>query len=126
MARILVVDDEDAIREILARRLHQWGHDVVQAGSALAALEQMELAPAEVVFCDVIMPVHDGTWLLKELLARWPATVVVVVSGAQEMSTVMTMRRLGAVDCVTKPIGREMLHQALDRAIAAADSRRET
>jgi DNA-binding NtrC family response regulator len=118
MARILVVDDEAAIRDIIMRRLRQWGHDVVEAHGAEAALEMMAKEPAQIVFSDVIMPVHDGVWLVQQIRERWPDTVIVAVSGAQEMSTVVKMRQHGAVDYVVKPIGREMLHQALERALA--------
>ena len=118
MARILVVDDEAPIRDILSRRLTQWGHEVVTAQGAEAALQEMAMSPAQIVFSDVIMPVFDGVWLAKEIRERWPDTVVVAVSGAQEMSTVVKMRQYGAIDYVTKPIGREMLHQALERALA--------
>ena len=117
MARILVVDDEVSIREILTRRLTQWGHQVDAAPGAEAALELMAAAPADIVFCDVIMPIHDGVWLVQQLRERWPQVVIVAVSGAQDMSTVVKMRQFGAVDYVPKPIGREMLHQALERAL---------
>jgi DNA-binding NtrC family response regulator len=122
MARILVVDDEAAIREILFRRLTQWGHDVVTAHSAEAAVKEMTKAPVQIVFSDVIMPVLDGVWLAKEIRERWPETVIVAVSGAQEIQTVVKMRQFGAIDYVTKPIGREMLHQALERALARVPS----
>lgn len=118
MARILVVDDEAAIREILFRRLTQWGHEVVTAHGAEAALNELAKVPAQIVFSDVIMPLLDGVWLAKEIKERYPDTVIVAVSGAQEMQTVVRMREHGAVDFVTKPIGREMLHQALERALA--------
>ena len=118
MARILVVDDEEPIRDILSRRLTQWGHDVVTAPGAEAAIAEMTKSPAQIVFSDVIMPVLDGVWLAKELRERWPGIVIVAVSGAQEMSTVVKMREHGAIDYVSKPIGREMLHQALERALA--------
>jgi DNA-binding NtrC family response regulator len=124
MARILVVDDEESIRDILSRRLIQWGHEVVTAESAEAALVHMREKPAEIVLCDVIMPVHDGIWLLRQILESWPATIFVAVSGAQDMSTVMQMHKLGAVDFVPKPVGREMLHQALERALATLESRK--
>jgi DNA-binding NtrC family response regulator len=117
MARILVVDDETSIRDILTRRLTQWGHDVVTAASADAAVEAMAAEPADIVFSDVIMPVHDGVWLAEQIRDRWPKTVLVAVSGAQEMTTVVKMRQFGAVDYVSKPVGREMLHQALERAL---------
>ncbi len=118
MARILVVDDEATIRDILARRLTQWGHEVTTVSGAEEAIGEMTKAPAEIVFSDVIMPVYDGVWLAMQIRERWPQTVIVAVSGAQEMSTVMKMRHYGAVDYVVKPIGREMLHQALERALA--------
>lgn len=123
MARILVVDDEPPIREILTRRLTQWGHEVVTAPAAEAAVQVMSTQPAEIVFCDVIMPVHDGVWLAQQIRERWPQTVIVAVSGAQEMATVVKMRQFGAVDFVPKPIGREMLHQALERALATLAAR---
>ena len=118
MARILVVDDEAPIRDSLSRRLTQWGHEVVTATGAEAALAEMNTTPAQIVFSDVIMPIFDGVWLAKEIRERWPGTVIVAVSGAQEMDTVIKMRKYGAIDFVAKPIGREMLHQALERALA--------
>jgi DNA-binding NtrC family response regulator len=123
MARILVVDDEAPIRDILARRLTQWGHDVVTVESADAAIEIMVAEPADIVLCDVIMPVRDGVWLAQQIRERWPKTVIVAVSGAQEMATVVKMRQYGAVDYVPKPIGREMLRQALERALATLAER---
>jgi DNA-binding NtrC family response regulator len=118
MARILVVDDEAPIRDILSRRLTQWGHEVLTVPGAEAAIEEMAKSPVQIVFSDVIMPVFDGVWLAKQIRERWPGTVIVAVSGAQEMETVIKMRQYGAVDYVAKPIGREMLHQALERALA--------
>jgi DNA-binding NtrC family response regulator len=118
MAKILVVDDEALIRDVLSRRLTQWGHEVVTAPSAEAALAEMEKRPAEIVFSDVIMPLRDGLWLAQKLRERWPDAIIVAVSGALELQTVVKMRQYGAIDYVTKPIGREMLHQALERALA--------
>lgn len=122
MARILVVDDEESIREILGRRLTEWGHEVTTVASADAALEQMAIDPFPIMFCDVMMPVHDGLWLLEQVRQQWPQTVAVMVSGAQEFSTVMKVQKLGAADYVSKPIGREMLHQALERALVKASA----
>ena len=123
MARILVVDDEASIRDILTRRFTQWGHDVVSAHGAEAAIEAMGGRPADIVFCDVIMPHLDGVWLAQQIREHWPGTVIVAVSGAQDMATVIKMRQFGAVDYVPKPIGREMLHQALERALKTLAAR---
>jgi DNA-binding NtrC family response regulator len=121
---ILVVDDEATIRNILARRLTSWGHDVVMASNAEEALVLMEATPASIVFCDLIMPVHDGIWLMERIRERWPDTIVIVVSGTEDLAKVGRTRALGAIDFVAKPVGREMLYQALQRALATLESRK--
>lgn len=116
MAYVLVVDDEDVIRRLLARWLAGWGYEAKQAANADDAIEIMAAEPADIMLCDVMMPVHDGIWLAEQVRTRWPQTAVIMASSAQDMETVMRMRKQGAVDYVTKPFGREMLRQALQRA----------
>ena len=118
MAYVLVVDDEESIRKLLTRWLVAWGYESKEAANATVALELMVADPAAIILCDVMMPVHDGIWLAEQVRARWPQTAVIMASSAQDMETVMRMRKQGAVDYVTKPFGREMLHQALLRANA--------
>jgi CheY-like chemotaxis protein len=116
MAYVLVVDDEEAIRRLLTRWLAGWGYEAKEAANADAAIDIMAAEPADVILCDVMMPVHDGVWLAEQVRSRWPQTAVIMASSAQDMETVMRMRKQGAVDYVTKPFGREMLRQALQRA----------
>lgn len=125
MQQVMVVDDEEAIRTLLSRWLMSWGYTTRLAASANDALEQLTAAPASIVLCDVMMPVHDGLWLAEQIRARWPQTALIMASGAQDMQTVTASRRHGAVDFVTKPFGREMVLQALRRAAAAGDDIRE-
>jgi two-component system OmpR family response regulator len=116
MAYVLVVDDEEAIRKLLARWLTGWGYASKESANATDAITQMSVEPAAIILCDVMMPVHDGIWLAEQVRSRWPHTAVIMASSAQDMETVMRMRKQGAVDYVTKPFGREMLRQALQRA----------
>lgn len=116
MAYVLVVDDEQAIRRLLTRWLSGWGYEAKEAGNADEAIEIMTTEPADIMLCDVMMPVHDGIWLAEQVRSRWPQTAVIMASSAQDMETVMRTRKQGAVDYVTKPFGREMLRQALQRA----------
>ena len=116
MAYVLVVDDEQAIRRLLTRWLSGWGYEAKEAGNADEAIEIMTAEPADIMLCDVMMPVHDGIWLAEQVRSRWPQTAVIMASSAQDMETVMRMRKQGAIDYVTKPFGREMLRQALQRA----------
>jgi CheY-like chemotaxis protein len=116
MAYVLVVDDEESIRRLVARWLAGWGYESKQAANAMEAITQMEADPAQIILCDVMMPVHDGIWLAEQVRNRWPQTAVVMASSAQDMETVTRVRKQGVVDYVTKPFGREMLRQALLRA----------
>jgi len=116
MAYVLVVDDEESIRRLLTRWLDGWGYQSKEAANADEAIARMTEEPAAIMLCDVMMPVHDGIWLTEQVRQRWPQTAVVMASSAQDMETVMRMRKQGAVDYVTKPFGREMLRQALLRA----------
>ena len=116
MAYVLVVDDDDAVRRLLTRWLEGWGSEATQAANADEALEIMTAKAAEIMLCDVMMPVHDGIWLAEQVRTRWPQTAVIMASSAQDLETVMRMRKQGAIDYVTKPFSREMLRQALQRA----------
>ena len=116
MSYVLVVDDEGSIRTLLTRWLTGWGYESKQAANADEAIAHMSTEPAAIMLCDVRMPVHDGVWLTEQVRNRWPQTAVIMASSAQDMETVMRMRKQGAVDYVTKPFGREILRQALQRA----------
>jgi DNA-binding NtrC family response regulator len=119
MPYVLVGDDEESLRTLLTLGLTGWGHDARPAATAEEATEPQQSEPAAIVLCDVKMPVHDGIWLTEQVRARWPQTAVIMASSALDMETVMRMRKQGAVDYVTKPFGREMLRQALQRATQA-------
>ena len=118
--RVLVVDDEDLVRRLILRWLKQWGNDAVEARDAMDALSAMAEAPAEIAIVDLIMPGHDGLWLLQEIHERWPTTAAIVVSGVRDEHMILGARKLGAVAFVPKPLERELLRQALQRAIAAS------
>jgi CheY-like chemotaxis protein len=113
---VLVVDDEQGVREVLQRWLERWGYQVRVAAHAREALESMLAAPADILLTDIKMPDRDGLWLVERVRAKWPNTPIIVASGVVEMEAVKKAQRLGAVDYVTKPFGRELLHQALQRA----------
>jgi CheY-like chemotaxis protein len=116
---VLVVDDEAPIREALDRMLQEWGYRVKQAASATEALEVMLGQPASIILIDLIMPGQDGFWLIGRIREKWPATPIVVITGADELDAMERSRREGAVDYVLKPFERELLRQALSRAEAA-------
>ena len=80
--RVLIVDDEQDIRETLEMVLSYQGYDVALAESAAAALRALEAGPVpEVCLLDVKMPGRDGLDLLAEMRDRWPSVAVVMISG---------------------------------------------
>src|SRR5262245_27793733 len=121
MAKILVVDDEVPVQELLARRLRHWGHDVRTVSSAVEAIEHMQLAAADIVFSDYTMPVNDGIWLAEQVTKKWPDTQVIVVTASEEAGREAKTRQAGASDYVPKPVDRATLYQALQRAIARVE-----
>ena len=114
--RVLVVDDEPAVRELLRRWLERWGCRVREASSAPEAFEMMRDEPASVIFCDINMPGQSGLWLVQQVRGLWPTTSIIMASAVSNIEMILECKRAGAVDYVLKPFGREVLHQALRRA----------
>ena len=121
MTHVLVVDDEAPICRLLKRWLEAWGYAVKDAGSATDALAAMEAEPASIVLCDIRMPGHDGIWLAEQVRTKWPNTAIIMATGVDDFQTITRSQSVGAVDYVTKPFGRELLMQALQRAEAALE-----
>ena len=115
--RLLVVDDEPATRHALSRLLEKLGYDVTLAEDGRAALESAERDPPDLVLTDLRMPVLDGFELLGRLKAA-DATrdiPVIVVSGLDDLTSVVRCIEAGAEDHVTKPFEAVLL-QARIRA----------
>ncbi len=118
---VLVVDDQQVVRDFLKRSLEGSGFAVKQAGSALIALELMATAAASVVLCDVRMPVNNGLWLTEQLRARWPDVPVIMITALEDEETISACRGLGAFDYLTKPISQKQLRDAVRRAMATLE-----
>jgi CheY-like chemotaxis protein len=116
MIRVLVVEDEPSNAELLRRWLVEWNYDVTVTGSAAAAVESMIANPADIILLDIRMPGPDGLSLLKQVREKWPRTKTIMASGVVETNIVQESKHLGAIDFVTKPFGRELLLEALERA----------
>jgi DNA-binding NtrC family response regulator len=121
MARILVVDDEVGIRELLSEILRDEGHDVVLAANAAAARQERHGARPDLVLLDIWMPDTDGVTLLKEWAAAGQLTMpVVMMSGHGTIDTAVEATRIGAQDFLEKPISLQKLLSSVKRALAQA------
>ena len=118
MAKILIVDDEVGIRELLFEILRDEGHDVVLAENAAAARVARNDARPDLVLLDIWMPDTDGITLLKEWSANGQLTMpVVMMSGHGTIDTAVEATRIGAIDYLEKPIGLQKLLAAVKRGL---------
>lgn len=125
--RILVVDDDAIFREELTDLLKEEGHAVQAAPSVAKAVELLEQDEVDVVLSDLKMPRQSGLQLLREVRARWPRTLVVMITGFATVETALESMKLGAFDYVRKPFRIEELRATLtlvaqERAFRAAPS----
>ena len=114
MTRILVVDDEIGIRELLSEILYDEGHSVEVAENAVQAREARLRGRPDLVLLDIWMPDTDGVSLLKEWAAQGLLDMpVIMMSGHATVDTAMEATRIGAVDFLEKPIAMQKLLEAV-------------
>jgi PAS domain S-box-containing protein len=112
-ARILVIDDEEAIRFTFERFLRAAGHIVATAGSCREALERITETAFDVIFADIILEDGTGIEILREIKAKGLTCPVIMVTGDPGVETAADSIRLGAFDYISKPINQEsLLHVA--------------
>jgi signal transduction histidine kinase/putative methionine-R-sulfoxide reductase with GAF domain len=116
--RILVVDDEDDVRVVLARLLARAGHSVAQASGAAEALEYAARERWDVIVSDVTMPQLDGPALVRRLRERGDLTPVVLVSGRVDADGLAHAQASGAVAVLAKPFDTSTLLAAVAAAAA--------
>jgi DNA-binding NtrC family response regulator len=121
MPIVLVVDDESQIRDLLARWIGGDGHEVRQAATAAAALDDMQSAPSDIVMCDVHMPGESGLWLTGQLRQRYPETAVVLATSDRTVPPQVSLQQ-GVVQYLAKPFTREEVLGAVRLAVGWHDT----
>jgi two-component system, NtrC family, response regulator AtoC len=120
MARILVADDEDGLREFIAEALEDDGHTVVQAADGAEALQDIARESFDVLVTDLKMPRIDGMAVLQRARVEQPDMEVVMLTAHGSVETAVQAIKLGAFDYLEKPIGspgelRLLVSRALER-----------
>ncbi|MEJ2237940.1 MAG: response regulator [Gemmatimonadales bacterium] len=120
VANILVIDDEEGVRQVVAKVLEREGHDVVEASDGKVALSLMRDNLPDVVVCDLFMPEMDGVEVLRKLRRDYPQMSVVAISGGGYQGQVQLLdvaKTLGAVAVLKKPFELGELVAAVNRAL---------
>ena len=125
---MLVVDDENGVRDLMSRWLRLGGYAVSSASDADQALDLVKDAPPAVALCDIRMPGHDGLWLADRIRQEHPETAVIMATGVHDVGAAVESLRHGVVDYLTKPFDRDRLSDAVVRGYewhrSAVDARR--
>jgi CheY-like chemotaxis protein len=119
-AKILIVDDDPFVRDLLAKVLRRGGHDVTVSETADEALETLRTASFDLLLTDVVMPGMDGFDLLRRVKAVHPSVKVIVLTGYARMQSISDFLLYGADDYLAKPFQVHELVAAVDRATRSA------
>jgi two-component system response regulator AtoC len=123
--RILVVDDEASMRDVLGKILSAEGYLVTQAGNGREALKALEKGRFDFILCDIRMPVMDGLEMLREMTARKIPGTVVMMSAFGSVETAVEAMKLGAYDYVSKPFMSDEILLTLRKAQERESLRKE-
>jgi len=123
--RVLVVDDEPVQRDILRLTLESEGHAVEVASGGRRALAALAAAEFDLVLTDLKMPDLGGVGLLERLARDQPGTCVILLTAHGSIDSAVQAMKLGAFDYLTKPLDRDVLLLAVDRALERSRLLRE-
>jgi putative two-component system response regulator len=116
-AKVLVVDDEARVREIISRKLSNEGYHCLTAPNGNNALKQLKADQIDLVLLDIMMPGKSGTEVLKEVKAKYPDTAVIMITAVADVQTAIGLMKAGAYDYIIKPIELNVLLLSIDRAL---------
>jgi DNA-binding NtrC family response regulator len=115
--QLLLVDDENPLRAVLAERLAERGFEVSQAASGEQALELLEQFAFDLLVTDLRLPGLDGVDLIKAARERYPSIEAIVITGEGTIRSAVDALKRGASDFVEKPINFDRLVHALENAL---------
>jgi len=120
MARILLVDDDTQVREMLKLTLERKGHTVTEAGDGVRAIALFDSDRIDLVVTDIVMPEKEGIETIMELRQKDPSVKVIAISGGGRISPedyLSWARRFGVKHTFTKPVNRDDLLAAIDELL---------
>ena len=111
--KILVVDDEPEVAEVIAESVRVQGHETVTARNGQEALQILETFLPDAVFLDLVMPGLSGLDVLRQIRETHQSLPVIIISGRATAAQVAEAKHLGVTDVVEKPFALKHLSEAL-------------
>lgn len=115
--KILIVDDEESIRDILSRKLQSEGFDLQTAADGKEALWKLFMGDFDLVLMDIKMPGLSGMETLPRIITDHPDACVVMITAVADIQTAVQAMKLGALDYLTKPFNLDDLLIRVERAL---------
>ncbi|HSB46073.1 MAG TPA: response regulator [Nitrospira sp.] len=123
MPSVLVVDDEDQVRQLIRTTFEESGYQVLEASSGTAALEQYRLTPTDLVVIDIIMPDQDGLESISTIRHESPKVKIIAMTGSNDMIGILGIldvaKMLGAHRVLHKPFEMKDLLEAAKSILQA-------
>ncbi len=116
--KILVVDDEDALRTVLSSELVSEGYEVAAAGDGDEAINELQKKAFDLVLLDIKMPRMNGFEVLKFIKDKHPTTKVIMLTGFADLKNAIESKKLGAEDFVSKPYDLVDLLTTIERVLS--------
>lgn len=120
MARILLIEDDDALRGVIAQSLANAGHEVLQANDGRQGIDMFHAGKFDLVLTDLVMPGKEGVETIIELRREQPGLKIIAMSGGMPRSELYLelAGRLGAQKSLSKPFTTTELLGAIDEVLA--------
>ena len=116
--KILVVDDEDYMREIIRRALEDAAYQVEEAADGDTAVRMIRQYPYDVIITDLRLPGVPGERILQEALSIFPETIVIIMTGFGNIQTAVEAIRMGAYDYLPKPFQLDEMVMRVEKGLA--------
>jgi len=117
--RLLIVDDEGDLRDLLSRVLSTEGYEIVTASDGTEAIEILQREAFDVALLDILMPQENGFTVLKHITKNHPGTKSIMLTAYNNLRAAIEAREYGAVEFISKPYKLETVLSALTKAIAS-------
>lgn len=125
MARILIIEDDDLLRGVLANALELAGHTVIQAANGQEGVDLFRATAADLVLTDIVMPVQEGVETIIQLRKHQREVPIIAMSGgvANTKLYLSIASRIGAKRILSKPFTPQQLIETIDEVLAEAADR---
>jgi DNA-binding NtrC family response regulator len=129
MSSVLIIDDDESLRDALRRTLHKEGYTIVEASDGLQGLKQLKSVPVDLVILDIFMPGKEGLETLREFRRLYPNLRVIAMSGGGSKGSLDVLKwakLLGARQTLEKPFSREQLLDAVRKELPSHQPRSDS